>query len=181
MKTNNRDTNGGSICGVSGASCSSGDWRQAYADYLVAYVKFYAAAGVPISHLGFLNEPDYTASYASMQSNGNQAADFIKILAPTLAAANLSSQVGITCCDSMNWGNQATMVSAIRAAGAEQYLKAVTSHSYTGVPSGAMNSRAPVWLSEQCDLNGQWTTACKQQSEFFRALMYQPLCSRTRP
>lgn len=34
MKTNGNDANGGSLCGVPGASCSSGDWRQAYADYL---------------------------------------------------------------------------------------------------------------------------------------------------
>jgi len=60
MKTNGNDANGGSLCGVSGASCSSGDWRQAFANYLVQYVKYYAAANVTITHLGFLNEPDYT-------------------------------------------------------------------------------------------------------------------------
>ncbi|GAB1320538.1 Cellulose hydrolase [Madurella fahalii] len=158
MKTNGRDTNGGTLCGVPGANCGSGDWRQAYADYLVAYIKFYAEAGVKISHVGFLNEPDYSASYASMQSNGNQAADFIKVLYPTLEAANLTSQVGITCCDSMNWNNQAGMVNNIRSAGVEDQLKAVTSHTYTGSPRGPMNTRASVWLSEQCDLNGQWTT-----------------------
>jgi O-glycosyl hydrolase len=38
-------------------------------------------------------------------------------------------------------------------------LKAVTSHTYTGGAGGAMNTRAPVWMSEQCDLNGQWSTA----------------------
>jgi hypothetical protein len=157
MKTNGRDTNGGSLCGVPGASCSSGDWRQAYANYLVAYIKFYAEAGVNITHVGFLNEPDYSASYASMQSNGNQAADFIKVLHPTLEAAGLGAQVGITCCDSMNWNNQASMVGQIRSAGAEGMLKAVTSHSYTGGSGGPMNARAPVWLSEQC----------KQQSEPF--------------
>ncbi|KAK3295982.1 glycoside hydrolase superfamily [Chaetomium fimeti] len=158
MKTNGRDTNGGTLCGVPGAGCSSGDWRQAYADYLVAYVKFYAAAGVNVTRLGFLNEPDFSASYASMQSNGNQAADFIKVLHPTLEAAGLGGQVGITCCDSMGWGNQAQMVNQIRAAVAEGMLAAVTSHTYTG-GGGAMNTRAPVWMSEQCDLNGQWTTA----------------------
>lgn len=158
MKTNGRDTNGGTLCGVPGANCASGDWRQAYADYLVAYIRFYAEAGVKISHLGFLNEPDYSASYASMQSNGNQAADFIKVLHPTLEAANLSAQVGIACCDSMNWNNQVNMVNSIRAAGVEDRLRAVTSHTYTGSPYGPMNARSPVWLSEQCDLNGQWTT-----------------------
>jgi O-glycosyl hydrolase len=38
MKTNGNDANGGTLCGLSGARCSSGDWRQAYADYLVRYV-----------------------------------------------------------------------------------------------------------------------------------------------
>lgn len=158
MKTNGRDTNGGNLCGVSGASCSSGDWRQAYANYLVAYVKFYAEAGVNVTHLGFLNEPDYSTSYASMQSNGAQAADFIKVLSPTLDAAGLSAQVGITCCDSMSWSNQGSMVGQIRSAGAEGMLKAVTSHTYSGGAGGAIGSRAPVWMSEQCDLNGQWST-----------------------
>lgn len=60
MKTNGQDSNGGYLCGTTGHSCSSGDWRQAYADFLVEYVKLYASAGIPITHLGFLNEPDYT-------------------------------------------------------------------------------------------------------------------------
>ena len=60
MKTNGNDANGGSLCGVSGASCSSGDWKQAYADYLVQYVKYYAAENITVTHLGFLNEPDLT-------------------------------------------------------------------------------------------------------------------------
>jgi len=159
MKTNNNENNGGSLCGMPGASCSSGDWRQAYANYLTAYVKFYAEAGVKVTHLGFLNEPDYSASYASMRANGQQAADFIKVLHPTLQAANLTDQVGIACCESMGWGNQVQMVNAIRSAGAEGQLKTVTSHTYTGGPSGAMNARPPVWLSEQCDLQGTWSTA----------------------
>lgn len=49
MKTNNNENNGGSLCGEPGASCASGDWRQAYANYLVQYVKFYQAAGVNIT------------------------------------------------------------------------------------------------------------------------------------
>ncbi|MBE3041510.1 hypothetical protein IMZ48_02795 [Candidatus Bathyarchaeota archaeon] len=58
MKTNGNDANGGTLCGVSGASCQSGDWKQAYADYLVQYVKYYEAENVTITHLGFINEPD---------------------------------------------------------------------------------------------------------------------------
>lgn len=159
MKSNGQDTNGGSICGVAGASCASGDWRQAYANYLLAYVKFYADAGVNITHLGFLNEPEFAASYASMSSSGGQAADFIKVLYPTIQAANLSEQLGIACCDSEGWGNQVTMTGGIKSAGAEAMLKAVTSHTYNSGAGGAMNTKVPVWLSEQCDLNGQWSTA----------------------
>jgi len=58
MKTNGNDANGGYLCGLSGHSCSSGDWRQAFANYLVQYIKFYAESGVPITHIGHLNEPD---------------------------------------------------------------------------------------------------------------------------
>ena len=60
QKTNGRETNGGYLCGTPGHSCSSGDWRKPYAHFLVQYVKFYAERGMPVTQLGFLNEPDYT-------------------------------------------------------------------------------------------------------------------------
>lgn len=60
MKTNGDEANGGYLCGTTGHTCSSGDWRQAYANLLVKYVQLYKEAGVPVTHLGFLNEPDYT-------------------------------------------------------------------------------------------------------------------------
>jgi O-glycosyl hydrolase len=59
MKTNGNEANGGFLCGVTGETCASGDWRQAYANFLVKYVQDYASVGVPITHLGFLNEPDF--------------------------------------------------------------------------------------------------------------------------
>ena len=36
MKTNGNQANGGYLCGVSGKTCSSGDWKQAYANFLYA-------------------------------------------------------------------------------------------------------------------------------------------------
>lgn len=59
MKTNNNEANGGYLCGVTGRTCASGDWRQAFANMIVQYIKYYAQEGVPVSHVGFLNEPDY--------------------------------------------------------------------------------------------------------------------------
>jgi O-glycosyl hydrolase len=60
MKTNGNEKNGGYLCGVTGKTCSSGDWRQAFANMLVQYVKYYQQEGINVTHLGFLNEPDYT-------------------------------------------------------------------------------------------------------------------------
>jgi len=159
MKTNNNENNGGTLCGVTGANCQSGDWRQAFADYLVQYVKYYGEAGVPVTRIGFLNEPEFSPSYAGMNSNGAQAGDFIKVLHATIEANNLTSQVGIGCCESEGWANQANMLNGIKSAGAESMLAMVTSHTYTGGSSTPMNTKVPVWLSEQCDLNGGWTTS----------------------
>ncbi|KAI0831031.1 glycoside hydrolase family 30 protein [Hypoxylon sp. FL0890] len=153
MKTNNNDANGGTLCGVGGASCSSGDWRQAYADYLVQYIKFYLEANVTITHLGFVNEPDLTTSYASMRFSGSQAADFIKVLGPTLEKANLSS-VGINCCDTEGWSSQAGMLSQLSSV--DSLISTITAHSYTSSPGSPMNTRRRVWQTEAADLNGQW-------------------------
>jgi len=60
MKTNGNEANGGYLCGVTGETCASGDWRQTYANLIVQYIKYYASAGIPITHVGFLNEPDFT-------------------------------------------------------------------------------------------------------------------------
>ncbi|MCK2244964.1 MULTISPECIES: hypothetical protein [unclassified Crossiella] len=60
LKTTGDEANGGTLCGLSGASCAGGDWRRAYAGYLVQHAKFYAQEGIRINDLGFTNEPDYT-------------------------------------------------------------------------------------------------------------------------
>ena len=61
MKTVGTDSDGGFICGVRGSNCTA-DWRQAYADYLVQYVKFYEQEGVNVSLLGAYNEPVLASS-----------------------------------------------------------------------------------------------------------------------
>ena len=58
MKTNGRDDQGGWLCGVAGKTCSSGNWINAYVAYLVQYLKFYLQEGIPVTYLGFLNEPN---------------------------------------------------------------------------------------------------------------------------
>jgi len=39
MKTNHNESDGGTLCGTTGATCETGDWRQVYPNYLVQYVK----------------------------------------------------------------------------------------------------------------------------------------------
>ncbi|KAF2018556.1 glycoside hydrolase family 30 protein [Aaosphaeria arxii CBS 175.79] len=156
MKTNGNDANGGSLCGVSGATCSSGDWKQAYANYLVQYITYYKEVGVDITHVGFLNEPDLTTSYASMRSNGQQAADVIKVLRPALDKANYT-QVKINCCDAEGWSSQNAMMGQLRSV--ENQLGVITAHSYTSQPGSPINTKLNVWQTENADLQGPWTAA----------------------
>lgn len=46
------------MCGVTNATCESGDWRQAYADKIVRYLKDYQARGIKIDYVNPYNEPD---------------------------------------------------------------------------------------------------------------------------
>jgi hypothetical protein len=91
-----------------------------------------------------------------MRSNGQQAADFIKVLYPTLQKANLTSEVQIACCDAEGWSSQSGMLSSLRSV--DDQLGIVTSHSYTSSPGSPMSTKHRVWQTEAADLNGAWTT-----------------------
>jgi O-glycosyl hydrolase len=93
-----------------------------------------------------------------MQSSGTQAAEFIKVLRPTLDRANLTS-VGINCCEATGWNVATQHAQQIAAAGAESMLYALTSHEYTSRISGTIRTSARVWQTEYSDLNGGWSTA----------------------
>ncbi|KAL9622444.1 MAG: hypothetical protein Q9160_003120 [Pyrenula sp. 1 TL-2023] len=140
------DFNGGYLCGVTNTSCATGDWRQAYADKLVRYIRDYEANGIPISYLGFLNEPDLNTSYASMQSSGQQAADFLEVLYPTLQESGLKTQ--IACCDGSGWEQNRERLTGIQQAGAEGTLGLVTSHGYSSAPGAPFATDKKVWQTE---------------------------------
>ncbi|KAL2267117.1 hypothetical protein VTJ83DRAFT_4394 [Remersonia thermophila] len=159
MKTNGQDSNGGNLCGLSGAPrCATGDWRQAFADYLAKYVEFYQQSNVTITHLGFTNEPDLT--YASMRWTGAQAAEFIRILHPTLQRSNLTHKPLITCCDAGGWQQQAGMLPSL--APVNNMLGIITAHSYMSQPNFALSTPHRVWQTEAADLQGAWTSAWYQ-------------------
>ncbi|KAK3046535.1 hypothetical protein LTR09_011990 [Extremus antarcticus] len=79
FKTTGMEAGGGFICGVRRSNCTQ-DWREAYANYLIEYVKLYQQRGINVSLLGAFNEPDFNPfTYSAMLSDGYQAYDFLSI------------------------------------------------------------------------------------------------------
>ncbi|WP_162907727.1 carbohydrate-binding protein [Allorhizocola rhizosphaerae] len=156
MKTNGSDTNGGTLCGLSGASCASGDWRRAYANYLVQFTKFYAQEGITITDLGFTNEPNWTTDYSSMRLTPAQAVEFIKIFGPIARAAGLKS----VCCDVVGWDGQKNYTNAIEADSTARGLVDLhTGHSYGSYPSTRLATSKPTWMSEWSPDGTTWNEA----------------------
>jgi glucuronoarabinoxylan endo-1,4-beta-xylanase len=148
MKTNGSASGGGAVCGSPGATCSSGDWRQAYANYLVQYAKDYAAAGVPLSYLGPENEANLSTSYDSMQMSPSQTASFLGVLGPALASSGLSTKM--ECCATEGWDFAQQYAAAIEANPAALADTSVfTSHGYTAAPTTPLGGWSkPAWETE---------------------------------
>lgn len=145
MKDNGSDAGGGSLCGLSGVACASGDWREAYARYLVRYAEFYRQEGIRIDEIGFTNEPDYTASYASMRFTPAQAVEFLKVLGPIARRAG----VGVACCDSFGWQHADPYAQAIEADPlARRHVDIVTGHGYASPADRPLSTTKPTWMSE---------------------------------
>jgi O-glycosyl hydrolase len=170
MKSNDSPVGGGTLCGVPGASCKSGDWRQAYADYLVQYAKDYAAAGIPLTYVGPENEanpPPPGARRApgapvldSMSLSPTQNADLMAVLGATLARSGLPT--GAECCASISWNYAQQYAAAIEADPAANTGTAVfTSHGYFAAPNSPLKGWSkPVWETEWAPLGFQpWDPA----------------------
>ncbi|GAA3894904.1 hypothetical protein GCM10022244_00920 [Streptomyces gulbargensis] len=138
MKTNKNENDGGELLP---------EWRQAYANYLVQYATFYKREGIDITDLGFTNEPDWTATYASMRFTPQQAVDFLKVLGPTVRASGLKT--GIVCCDAAGWDRQVAFTEAIEAdREADKAVRTVTGHRYSGPTTVPQPTDKRVWMSE---------------------------------
>lgn len=159
MKTNGSEANGGALCGTPGASCGSGDWRQAYANYLTQHAKFWASAGLTPAYVGFVNEPSFKTSYSSMDVTPAQAADFVKVFGPTLRASGLSTKVA--CCDTLGFNQLPNYVNAVRAdPSADANVAAFTSHGYSGAPAAPISTDGrALWESEWAINGSTWNTA----------------------
>ena len=148
MKTNGSASGGGAVCGSPGATCSSGDWRQAYANYLVQYAKDYAAAGVPLSYIGPENEANLSTSYDSMQMSPSQTANLLDVLGPTLASSGLPTKM--ECCATEGWDYAQQYAAAIEAdPTALADTSVFTSHGYTAAPATPLGGWSkPAWETE---------------------------------
>ena len=148
MKTNNSTSNGGALCGLVGATCSSGSWVQAYANYLEQYAADYAAAGIPLTYIGPENEANLSTSYDSMQLSPAQTAQFLDTLGPTMAASGLSTKV--ECCATEGWDYASQYAAAIEADPTALADTAVfTSHGYTSAPTSPLPGwTKPAWQTE---------------------------------
>jgi O-glycosyl hydrolase len=148
MKTNGSTSGGGAVCGSPGATCSSGDWRQAYANYLVQYAKDYAAAGVPLSYIGPENEANLSTSYDSMQMSPSQTANFLDVFGPALASSGLSTKM--ECCATEGWDFAQQYAAAIEAdPTALADTSVFTSHGYTAAPTSPLGGWSkPAWETE---------------------------------
>jgi glucuronoarabinoxylan endo-1,4-beta-xylanase len=165
MKTNGNESNGGTLCGAPGASCTSGDWRQAYANYLLQYIKDYQSAGVTLSHIGFVNEPNLTTSYSSMVMSPAQTANFVDVLGPTLKAAGLKTQ--IVCCEPEGWDLAQSYASGITSdAVASSYVNILSSHGYTAAPTSTLTGTngKHVWETEWSTFDS-WNPAWDDNSD----------------
>ncbi len=151
MKTNDSAINGGTVCGVTGATCSSGNWVQAYANYLVQYAKDYSAAGVPLTYIGPENEANINnppPSYDGMVISPSQTAQILDVLGPTLASSGLSTQM--ECCATEGWDFAQQYAAAIEADSTANADTAVfTSHGYTEAPTTPLSGwTKPAWETE---------------------------------
>jgi O-glycosyl hydrolase len=148
MKVDDETDNGSALCGVSGATCSSGSWVQAYANYLVQYAKDYAAAGDPLTYVGPENEANLSTDYDSMQLTPAQTVNVLDVLGPTLAASGLSTQM--ECCATEGWDYAQQYAAAIEADSTASADTAVFgSHGYTEAPDSTLSGwTKPAWETE---------------------------------
>jgi glucuronoarabinoxylan endo-1,4-beta-xylanase len=148
MKTNDSAIQGGTLCGVPGTACKSGDWRHAYANYLVQYAKEYAAAGIPLTFVGPENETTIAPAQDSMIMSARQTANFMAILGATLARSGMSTRA--ECCASISWNvaqHFAAVIRTDRSASAATAL--FTSHGYFAAPDSPLRGWSkPVWQTE---------------------------------
>ena len=159
MKTNNSYVGGGVVCDgtsstVSGTNhCTKAgynDCRQAYSNYMLQYLKYYLQDGVPVSDLGWINEPNAnTSAYASMTPTSAQAINFLNVYGPTLR--NSGIKVNLVCCDTYNWTTANNFNTPITNDATNSYVDIYSGHEYGQVANFVLTTGTPKkknWMTE---------------------------------
>lgn len=154
MMDNGTDVNGGAVRGMPGTRAGGGDWRHAYADYLLQYVRFYRECGVEITDLGFTNEPDVLSylsdqelTYAHMRLEPPQVVDFVKVLGRAIERSG--APVCLVSCDAMSWDGAASYTAAVEAdPEAAGRVDVHTGHNYHCPARTPLSTSRPTWMSE---------------------------------
>jgi glucuronoarabinoxylan endo-1,4-beta-xylanase len=151
MLSNGSDTGGGVLRGLPGASADGEDWRAAYAEYLLQYVRFYRDEGIEITDLGFVNEPDiyrfHQITYAGMRMDSAQVVDFVKVIGPAIARSGLP--LSLVCCDAMSWVCQGDYTKAIEAdPEAARWVSVHAGHGYLEPARTPLPTGRNTWMSE---------------------------------
>lgn len=163
MKTNDNANSGGVICDGTSSTQGTGshclvsgfsDCRAAYANYMVQYIQDYQGDGVPISDVGWINEPNTnTSSYASMTPTSAQAINFQDVYGPILRSSGLN--VNLVCCDVYDWSTANTYDTAVvNDPTANSFVDIYSAHEYgqvanfvlTTAPAGSPAKKN--WMTE---------------------------------
>ncbi|KAI4908119.1 hypothetical protein J4E90_008743 [Alternaria incomplexa] len=171
FKTDATDINGGLICGVRGTNCTH-DWRQAYADYLVEYVRLYEKKGINVNLIGAYNEPDFNpVTYASMDSDGYQAADFLKVLYPTVK--KYREDLKVSCCDATGARQERNLLYELDQAGGGKMYDVATWHNYQSMPERPFNTHGqPNMETEWSDGSGPFNTTWDTTGQLAEGLQW---------
>lgn len=127
---------------------------------LLKYVEFYAQEGLTVTHLGFLNEPDWDLEYSQMQisDNAQEAISFVPILDAAISNAGLDN-LQVICCDAAGWDSQVDYMQALVDAGSTEHLDVITGHSYISELSEPLDATSlPKWNTEAGALSSEFTT-----------------------
>jgi glucosylceramidase len=166
---------GGTLCGM--GSCASGDWQQAYANYLAQYVKSYASSGVTIDYVSAFNEPGANVGYQSMSATPAQVASFDATLGATFSADGVTAKIASA--DVSGVGQLASFQDAVQGNSAAAAAQSVASfHSYSGTPAAdpsALLAGKPSWQTEFTCVGDTWNTAYSSgdcDGEYWADTMY---------
>lgn len=85
-----------------------------------------------------------------MGTSGTQAADFIKVLYPTLKAANITTEIG--CCDGFGWYAESSPTSGLASVASQLGIRAA--HPYSTPATFSLTTLQQTWQTEWSNQKG---------------------------